>query len=147
MPNTPLFAFGHGLSYTNFEISEPRLSATKINPSQKLRVDVTVKNVGDYDGEETVQLYVRDMVGSVTRPVKLLRGFQKVFLKKGEARDVAMNLTVDDLKFYDRQMKWTYEPGAFQVMVGPDSVNVKSADFTLINGKASKPAGELAKAN
>jgi beta-glucosidase len=147
MPNTPLFAFGHGLSYTQFEISEPRLSATKINPSQKLRVDVTVKNVGDYDGEETVQLYVRDMVGSVTRPVKQLRGFEKVFLKKGESRDIAMNLTIDDLKFYDRQMKWTYEPGAFKVMVGPDSVNVKSADFTLINGKGAKPAGELAKAN
>jgi len=136
-PNEPLFPFGHGLSYTKFEISEPRLSSTKIRPNQRLKVDVTVKNVGEYDGEETVQLYIRDMVGSVTRPVKQLRAFQKVFLKKGESRNVAMELGIDDLKFYDRNMKWTYEPGAFKVFVGGDSVNVKEADFIL------QPAGSM----
>ncbi len=145
VPNSPLFAFGHGLSYTKFEISEPRLSSNKITPSQQLKIDVTVKNVGDYDGEETVQLYIRDMVGSVTRPVKQLRGYQKVFLKKGESREIAMALNIEDLKFYDRNMKWTFEPGAFKVMVGPDSVNLKSADFTLIKGKSTSASGELAK--
>ncbi len=143
--NTPLFPFGFGLSYTNFDISEPRLSSTAISPNQKLDVEVTVKNVGDYDGEETVQLYIRDMVGSVTRPVKQLRGFKKVFLKKGESRDVAMSLNIEDLKFYDRDMKWTFEPGAFKVMVGADSANVKSADFQLYKGKVPKGAGSLAK--
>jgi len=146
VPNSPLFAFGHGLSYTKFEISEPRLSSTKINANQKLKVEVTVKNVGDYDGEETVQLYIRDMVGSVTRPVKQLRGFQKVFLKKGESREIAMTLNIEDLKFYNRQMKWTFEPGTFKVMVGPDSVNVKSADFTLVGpGQSSNTSDSLAK--
>lgn len=130
--NDPLFPFGHGLSYTKFEISEPRLSSLKVRPNQKLRVDVTVKNVGPRDGEETVQLYVRDMVATVTRPVKQLRGFQKVFLKPGESKDVAMELTTEDLKFYNRNMKLTAEPGEFRVMVGADSVNVKEAGFTLM---------------
>jgi beta-glucosidase len=134
-PVTPLYPFGYGLSYTKFEYSEPRLSDKKIKPNQKLKVAVTVKNAGERDGEETVQLYVRDMVSSVTRPVKMLRGFQKVFLKKGESREVAMELGIEDLKFYNRKMKWIYEPGDFKVMVGPNSQDVKEAMFTLIDGK------------
>lgn len=142
--NSPLYPFGYGLSYTKFEISEPKLSSNKISPSEKLKVAVTVKNVGERDGEETVQMYVRDVVASVTRPVKQLRGFQKVFLKKGESREIAMELKVDDLKFYDQKMKWIYEPGAFKVFVGPDSENVKTADFTLTAPGSVAPRSNIA---
>lgn len=131
----PLYPFGYGLSYTKFEYSEPRLSDKKMKPTQKMKVAVTVKNAGERDGEETVQLYVRDMVSSVTRPVKMLRGFQKVFLKKGESREVAMELGIEDLKFYNGAMKWVYEPGDFKVMVGPNSRDTKEAMFTLTDGK------------
>lgn len=131
----PLFPFGYGLSYTKFEYGEPRLSDKKMKPTQKMKVAVTVKNAGERDGEETVQLYVRDMVSSITRPVKMLRGFQKVFLKKGESREVAMELGIEDLKFYNAAMKWTYEPGDFKVMVGPNSRDVKEVMFTLVDDK------------
>ncbi len=136
LPNDPLFPFGFGLSYTKFDISAPKLSAAKLKPNQKLKIEVMVKNIGERDGEETVQLYIRDMVGSVTRPVKQLRGFQKLFLKKGESREIAMELGIEDLKFYNRAMKWTYEPGDFKVMVGPNSRDVKEAMFTLVKASA-----------
>lgn len=142
---SPLYPFGHGLSYTKFEYSDIKLSANKITPAQNLKVAVTVKNVGERDGEETVQMYVRDMVASVTRPVKQLRGFQKVFLKKGESREVAMELRVEDLKFYDQKMRWMAEPGAFKVFVGGDSVNVKQADFVLTGTQAAAAPPKIAK--
>jgi beta-glucosidase len=132
IPNTPLFPFGFGLSYTSFTLSEPRLSDTVLLPAKELKVTATVANTGNYDGEETVQLYVRDLVGSVTRPVKELKGFQKVFLKKGEQAEVTFTLTDADLSFYRSDMTFGAEPGQFVVYIGNSSDNVKSATFTYL---------------
>lgn len=129
--NDPLYPFGYGLSYTNFTYSRPVLDKTSIKTTDKLNVSVTVSNTGNYDGEEVVQLYIRDMVGSVTRPLKQLRGFQKVFLRKGESKEIKFTLTNDDLKFYDINMKYTSEPGDFKVFVGTNSRDTQEASFKL----------------
>ena len=130
--NDPLYAFGYGLSYTTFTYSDIILSKSVIKPNEKLEVKVTVTNTGNYDGAETVQLYIRDLVASITRPVKELKGFQKIFLKKGESKEVHFTLTVDDLKFYNNDLKFIYEPGAFKVFVGGSSDNTKEKDFELV---------------
>ncbi|MBX3039637.1 MAG: beta-glucosidase BglX [Bdellovibrionaceae bacterium] len=130
--NEALYPFGWGLSYTKFEISEPKLSTARIKLNQKLNVKVTVANVGDRDGEEVVQLYVRDLVSSVTRPLKQLRGYQKVFLKKGESKELSFELSAEDLKFYGKGMKWMAEAGEFQVMVGANSRDLRAASFHLV---------------
>jgi beta-glucosidase len=131
-PNDPLYPFGYGLSYSTFNISRPVVDKKTITAADKLNVTVTVTNNGNYDGEEVVQLYIRDLVSSVTRPVKQLRGFQKIFLKKGEAKDLTFTLTNNDLKFYDINMKYTSEPGDFKVFVGSNSRDTQEADFKLI---------------
>ncbi|MBO9564814.1 MAG: beta-glucosidase BglX [Niastella sp.] len=131
VPNTPLYPFGHGLSYTTFSYGDIKLSKTAIAATDKLQVTVNISNTGNYDGEETVQLYIRDMVGSITRPVKQLRRFEKVTLKKGESREVSFTLTVEDLKFFNKDLKWVSEPGDFRVFVGTSSQEVKQATFTL----------------
>lgn len=130
--NDPLYPFGYGLSYTRFTYSNLQLDAAKLAPGKTLGVTVTVTNSGNYDGEEVAQLYLRDLVGSVTRPVKELKGFQKVMLRKGESKTLHFNITPEDLKFYDKDMKWTSEPGGFTVFVGGNSRDVSSADFTLL---------------
>ena len=132
VPNTPLYPFGYGLSYTTFSYSNLTLSKPEIKPNEKLQVKVTVTNTGNYDGEEVAQLYIRDMVASVTRPVKELRGFYKVLIKKGESKDLTFELTPEDLKFYDINMNWTTEPGDFKVFVGTNSADVKEASFKLV---------------
>ncbi len=129
--NEPLFPFGYGLSYTQFSYSDITLSSNTLRNGEKLTVKVTVSNTGNFDGEETVQLYTRDMVGSVTRPVKELKGFQKVFLKKGESREVVFTITPEDLKFYNSSLKWVSEPGEFRVMVGTNSADTKEKSFEL----------------
>ena len=129
--NEPLYPFGFGLSYTKFLYGSITLSKEQITKSDKLQVSIPVTNSGDYSGEEVVQLYIRDKVGSVTRPVKELKGFKKIFLEKGETRIVTFDITQEDLKFYDKDMKWTAEPGDFKIFVGPNSRDVKSAAFTL----------------
>jgi beta-glucosidase len=129
--NSPLYAFGHGLSYTTFDYSEIALDATEIGFDDTLGISVTVTNSGDADGEEVVQLYVRDLVGSVTRPVMQLKGFEKILLKKGKSRTVRFTLTADDLAFYRADMAWGAEPGEFEVFVGTASDDVQSARFTL----------------
>jgi beta-glucosidase len=131
IPNTPLYPFGHGLSYTSFGYSDIKLNKTAIAAADKLEVTVTVTNTGNVDGEETVQLYIRDLVGSITRPVKELKRFQKVALKKGESKEIIFTLTVEDLKFYNKDLKWTAEPGDFKVFVGTNSQEVKQASFSL----------------
>lgn len=131
--NEPLYPFGFGLSYSKFDYSGLKLSHPELNSEGSLEVQVDVTNSGNYDGEEVVQLYIRDMVGSVTRPVKELKNFQKVFLKKGESKKVKFNITVEDLKFYDQQLKYIAEPGDFKVFIGGNSRDVISADFKLIN--------------
>ncbi|UOQ74138.1 beta-glucosidase BglX [Hymenobacter cellulosilyticus] len=135
--NEPLYPFGYGLSYTTFSYSKPELSASTMSLGGTLDVKVTVKNTGNYDGEEVAQLYLRDVAGSVSRPVRELKGFQKVMLKKGESRTLTFHLTTDDLKFYNNDLQWVAEPGAFQVFVGPNSRDTQDASFTLSNGSAA----------
>ncbi len=127
----PLFPFGYGLSYTSFGYSEPRLSAAEIDRDQKLRVSVTVTNTGRRAGTEVVQLYVRDVVGSLTRPVKELKGFQKVDLAPGQSREVAFTLQPADLAFFTARARFETEPGAFRAMMGGNSRDLKDAGFTL----------------
>lgn len=131
VPNDALYPFGFGLSYTSFACSEPRLSATEIGRDGQLRVSVTVTNTGARAGAEIVQFYVRDLVGSVTRPVKELKGFQRVELAPGQAQEVTFTITPSDLAFYTARGQWEAEPGAFTVFVGGNSRDVKEASFTL----------------
>lgn len=129
--NDPLFPFGFGLSYTTFDYKNLKLSTPTMTRDGKLTVSVDVTNTGNYDGAEVVQLYLRDMVGSVTRPVKELKGFQKVFLKKGETKTVSFILSEQDLRFYNSELQWASEPGDFKVFVGTSSANTLEAGFTL----------------
>lgn len=124
---TPLFPFGHGLSYTTFDIGSPRLSAAKIKAGDQVTVEVDVRNTGDRDGDEVVQLYVHDQVASVTRPVKLLQGFERVTLAAGERRTVNFSLGPDAFRFWNDEMQEVVEPGFFDIMVGPNSVALKTA--------------------
>ncbi|MGK2862548.1 MAG: beta-glucosidase BglX [Chitinophagaceae bacterium] len=129
--NDPLYPFGFGLSYTNFSYSDIKLSSTSIKASQKLTATITVTNTGNKDGKEVVQMYIRDLVGSSTRPVKELKGFQKIFLKAGEARNISFDITENDLKFYNYDLKYVAEPGDFKIFIGGNSRDVKEADFKL----------------
>lgn len=130
-PNTPLYPFGYGLSYTSFTYSPVTLDKAKVRPGEKLTASVTVTNSGARDGEEVVQLYVRDLVGSVTRPVKELKGFEKISLKKGEKRTVRFTLTDADLAFTRQDMSWGSEPGQFKLWVGPSSATGSEGAFEL----------------
>ena len=129
--NEPLYYFGHGLSYTTFSYGDIKLSRDHLHPNESITATIRVTNTGNYDGKEVVQLYIRDMVGSITRPVKELKDFKKIELKKGESKDVTFTITVDDLKFYNSALKYVAEPGEFNLMIGPDSKNVKEAKFRL----------------
>lgn len=133
-PNSPLFPFGYGLSYTTFDYSNLKLNkSTMKNGKDEIKVSVNVKNTGNYDGEEVVQLYVRDLVGSVTRPIRELKGFDKVMIKKGETKTVTFTLTPEDLKFHDINMNFVAEPGDFDIYVGTDSNASLKTSFTLVN--------------
>jgi beta-glucosidase len=129
--NSPLYPFGYGLSYTTFEYSNLFVYKKTIHKNDSLKISVDVKNSGKYDGQEVVQLYIRDLVGSVTRPVKELKDFKKVFLKPGETKKVEFIITEEKLKFYDVNMKYVSEPGDFKVFVGTNSVNVLETSFSL----------------
>jgi beta-glucosidase len=129
--NEPLYPFGFGLSYTTFDISAPKLDKTTMSVDGSITVSVTVKNTGNRDGAEVVQLYLRDMVGSITRPVKELKGFQKVMLKAGETKEVSFSITNESLKFYNANLDFVSESGDFKVFVGNSSSNLKEANFTL----------------
>jgi beta-glucosidase len=130
----PLFPFGHGLSYTSFEISAPRLSKTSIAPAESVDVEVDATNTGQRAGDEVVQLYIRDEVSSVPRPVLELKAFRRVTLAPGERRIVTFRLTPDDLAFWDIDMKWTVEPGAFTISSGPSSAKLKASHLTVVAG-------------
>jgi len=129
--NEPLYPFGFGLSYTNFTYSNVKLSSNKMNSTGNITASVTVTNAGSREGMEVVQLYIRDLVGSVTRPVKELKDFQKINLKPGESREVTFTISVDDLKFYDYDLNFVAEPGEFHVFIGGNSRDVKQAGFVL----------------
>ncbi|MEO8403222.1 MAG: beta-glucosidase BglX [Chitinophagaceae bacterium] len=130
--NSPLYPFGYGLSYTSFTYGDLKLDKTSINSTGKLTASITITNSGNYDGEEVVQLYTRDMVGSIARPVKELKGFQKIMLKKGESKNVSFTISANDLKFYNSNLKYVAEPGNFKLFIGTNSWNVKEADFKLV---------------
>ena len=131
--NSPLFPFGFGLSYTNFSYSNLKISTNKISRNETLRISVNVTNSGNYDGAETVQLYIKDVVGSVTRPVKELKRFEKVVIKKGETKTISFEITAEDMRFYDKNMKFTAEPGDFEIFVGGNSDTNYKETFELIN--------------
>jgi beta-glucosidase len=128
---TPLFPFGFGLSYTTFSYANFRVAPAAIPTDGTVSVEVDVTNSGKRAGDEVVQLYIRDEVSSVTRPVKELRGFERIALKPGETKTVSFKLGPDALQFYNRDMKRVVEPGRFTVMVGPNSVKVQSATFDV----------------
>ncbi len=130
--NEPLFPFGFGLSYTTFDYSNLKISSDKMNFNEKVNITVDIANTGNYDGKEVVQLYIRDMVGSVTRPIKELKGFQKIMLKKGEKQTVTFEISVEELKFYNSDLQFIAEPGAFQVFVGTNSSTDNKVSFELV---------------
>ena len=129
--NDPLYPFGYGLSYTNFQYSDITLSAPTIGQDGSVTAMVTVTNTGKYDGAEVVQLYIRDLVGSITRPVKELKGFDKIFLKAGESKTVSFKITPELLRFYDYELNFVAEPGDFDIMIGGSSQSVKTAHLSL----------------
>jgi beta-glucosidase len=131
LPNDPKFPFGFGLSYTSFSYSDIRLSGTTLKAGDSLTASVLVTNTGRFDGKETVQLYIRDLVGSVVRPVKELKGLQQVFLKAGESRTISFGIKTDMLRFYNNKLDYVYEPGDFKVFIGGNSRDVKEGSFTL----------------
>jgi beta-glucosidase len=125
--NDPLYPFGFGLSYTSFSYGDVKLSSTALKGNQSLTASINVTNSGRYDGAEVVQLYIRDVVGSATRPVKELKGFEKVMLKAGETKTITFRITPEDLKFYNAELKYDWEPGEFIIMIGGNSRDVKQA--------------------
>jgi len=130
-PNTPLFPFGYGLSYTNFEYKDLVLDKSTLSNTDEIKVSVSVTNTGNFDGEEVVQLYVRDWVASITPPLRLLKEFEKVYIPKGETKEVVFSLRASDLAFYHPDLSFYAEPGEFTVYVGGDSNASLSANFTL----------------
>ena len=131
VPNSPLLPFGFGLSYTTFEYSDLKIDKKEIAQGESVTVNVTVKNTGDYDGEEVVQLYLHDVVRSITPPLRQLKGFKKVFIKKGERKTVSLTLSPDDLKFYDSSLDFVAEPGDFELFAGGNSNAELKTDFHL----------------
>ena len=131
IPNDPLYPFGYGLSYTTFKFGELTLSADRMNTSGKITASVTVTNTGSREGTEVVQLYLRDLVGSISRPVQELKGFKRVTLQPGETQTVSFDITNKDLQFYNSDLQLVSEPGEFHVMVGDNCRDVQTKTFTL----------------
>ena len=131
VPNTPLYPFGFGLSYTSFAYSDLKLDKATISKEENIAVSINLRNTGKMTGTETVQLYIQDLVGSVTRPVKELKGFQQVTLQPGESREVTFSISVKDLAFFTAAGRWEAETGAFKVYVGANSAELKEAEFRL----------------
>lgn len=129
--NEPLYPFGYGLSYTTFRYGTLRLSGNSMDKNGKLTASIDITNTGNCDGSEVVQMYIRDLVGSVSRPVKELKGFERVTLKKGETKTVTFEVNEELLRFYNSQLEFVSEPGDFELMVGPNSRDVQTATFTL----------------
>ena len=129
--NAPLYPFGYGLSYTTFEYGEPKLSASEMSLGGNVKVSVDVKNTGSMDGKEIVQLYIHDIYATSTRPVKELKGFQKVDIKAGETKTVEFTLTAEDLSYYNHDLQWVCESGDFEIMVGPNSRDTKAVTLTV----------------
>jgi beta-glucosidase len=132
VPNEPLFPFGFGLSYTSFSYKNLRVSKDQFPKEDSITVSVEVTNTGNFDGKEVVQMYIRDLVGSTTRPVKELKGFEKVFIKKGETKTITFTVSEEDLKFYNYDLDFVAEPGEFEVFIGTDSTTQMKLDFLFV---------------
>ncbi len=132
LPNDPKFPFGYGLSYTSFSFSGIDLNKKSFKPGDSLTASIVVTNTGKFDGKETVQLYIRDLVGSVVRPVKELKNFQQIFLKAGESKKISFTITADMLRFYNNKLDYVFEPGDFMIFIGGNSKDVKEASFNLL---------------
>jgi beta-glucosidase len=132
VPVTPLYPFGYGLSYTQFKFSNLQTSAKQIAPDGRLTVAVEVENTGQRAGDEVVQFYIRDQASSVTRPVLELKGFERIRLQPREKRRVQITLTPEHLGFYNREMRFTVEPGEFKIFAGPNSVELLETDFEVV---------------
>ena len=132
VPNGPLYPFGFGLSYTTFDYGDLQLSGTSLKGNQTLTASVKLMNTGTREGKETVQLYIRDVAASITRPVQELKGFQKIDLQAGESKTISFKITPDDLKFYNSDLKYDWEPGQFQIMVGGNSRDIRSATVSWL---------------
>ena len=131
IPNEPLYPFGYGLSYTRFAVSPVETDKESITGEETLQVSVNVQNVGDVEGTETLQLYIHDIAASVVRPVKELKGFQKVTLKPGQEEKVSFEIGAKQLQFLTENDRWESEPGEFEVFVGTDSSTVNGVKFWL----------------
>ncbi len=130
--NEPLYPFGYGLSYTTFEYGDISLSGDRMKTDGTVTASVTVKNTGSFDADEVVQLYIRDVVGSISRPVKELKGFRRIHLRAGESQTVTFTISPDLLKFYDYYLNDVIEPGDFDIMIGPNSRDVKKKTITVL---------------
>jgi beta-glucosidase len=130
-PFTPQYPFGYGLSYTSFRYSEIIVPKKEFAENEKITASVDVTNSGNYDGNEVVQLYVRDLVGEVTRPIKELKGFQKIFLKKGETKRVTFTILPEELSYYHLDMTYTWDPGEFEIFIGTNSAETKSVKILI----------------
>ena len=133
MSTKPRYEFGYGLSYTTYEYSDLQLSKSEIAPNENIEASVTIKNTGAREGVEIAQLYIRDCISDVTRPVKELKGFERVALKAGESKRITFTLTPEHLRYYNLDMERVVEPGTFQVMVGGSSRNkdLLTAEFEV----------------
>ncbi|MCW8832291.1 MAG: glycoside hydrolase family 3 C-terminal domain-containing protein, partial [Colwellia sp.] len=129
---SPLFPFGYGLSYSQFEYKNINVDKYSINMGESLKIAATLRNIGKVDAEEVVQLYIRDLVASVTRPVKELKGFQRVYLKAGQSKSIVFDLHTDELAFYNRQMTLTTETGIFHAWIGGSSDTELKTEFEVI---------------
>jgi beta-glucosidase len=134
LPNSPKFPFGYGLSYTSFSYGNIELSANSFSPGKSINAKVTVTNTGKWAGKETVQLYLQDLVGSVVRPVKELKGFEQILLNPGESKKVTFTITADMLRFYNDKLDYIYEPGEFKLYIGTSSTDTRAATFVLKAG-------------
>jgi beta-glucosidase len=130
-PNTPLYPFGYGLSYTTFHYSSVIINNFEFQNDDVIIASVDITNTGEFDGEEVVQLYIRDVVGEVTRPVKELKGFKKVFLKKGQTTKVTFTLTPDNLSYYHSDMHFDWDPGKFDLFIGTSSEINERISFVI----------------
>ena len=131
MRNEPLYPFGYGLSYTTYAYSDIVLSGKEMTKDGRLTATVTVTNTGKREGDEVVQLYIHDKVASLSRPVKELKGFQRIHLAAGESKKVTFDITPDMLKFYNYNLEEVLEPGEFDLMIGPNSREVKTTSFMV----------------
>ena len=136
--SAPLFAFGHGLSYTQFAYGALDISPLRVPPSGTVRISCEVANVGSRPGEEVAQLYVHDATASVTRPVKELKGFVRIALAPGERRRICFELTAAQLAFYDRSMTYVVEPGTIEVLIGSSSQDIRLTGSFAISGRRTK---------